>query len=205
MEGLRRLAKFCVWAWAIVVGGFSLILATTSRHGGDVVAGWFGVLIGLVPVCLMFWLRMKRRERWAAIHAEMLAAAGGAAAVAFEHGEDDSGIAVNPGARTVTLLLAGSWKTYPFADVRKWRTTLVRPGQAGFVGGNLGSAVAAMGAEANMRREAAADTGLFVEVRDVDRPKWRVAMRNEAVQARWMEILNQEINESRPEASRALA
>ena len=95
----------------------------------------------------------------------------------------------------VTLLLAGSWKTYSFADVRKWRTTLVRPGQAGFVGGNLGSAVAAMGAEANMRRDAKAETGLFVEVRDIERASWRVAMKDERTQARWMEILQQEINE----------
>jgi hypothetical protein len=46
-----------------------------------------------------------------------------------------------------------------------------------------------------MKRDAAANTGFFVTVRDVDNPKWRIEMRDEATQARWMEILRQEINE----------
>ncbi len=66
------------------------------------------------------------------------------------------------------------------------------------VGGNLASATAALGANLAAERDAKARTGLFVEVRDVDRPRWRVAMRNEAMQARWREILDQQINESRP-------
>jgi hypothetical protein len=43
--------------------------------------------------------------------------------------------------------------------------------------------------------DAAARSGFFVEVRDIDHPRWRIAMKDEAQQARWMEILRQEIKE----------
>lgn len=200
---LQRLLKIFAWGWLVVVGGLALLTFLVSTGGGEHMAALVGILIGCAPLGLMFWAGQARKTRWASVHAEMLAAAGGSA-VAFEHGEEDSGIAVNPKSRTVTLSHAGSWKTYSYDDVRKWRTTLVRPGMVG-AGANMGTALAAVGAEVRMRAEAAADTGLFVDVRDVDRPKWRIAMRSEAVQARWMEILNQEVNESRPASAHAPA
>jgi hypothetical protein len=42
---------------------------------------------------------------------------------------------------------------------------------------------------------AAANTGFFVAVRDVDNPIWRVEMTDAGREARWMEILRQEINQ----------
>ena len=52
--------------------------------------------------------------------------------------------------------------------------------------------------EANARaaKQASANTGLFVLVKDVENPRWRIAMKDEGTQARWMEILRQEVNEA---------
>ena len=191
-----RLIKFLAWSWAVIVGGFGFLLSMYGGRGGPgPIGALLSLAIGAAPLCLLFWLGQQRRAGWAEVHARMLAEAGVAAGSGYEHGEEDSGIAVNRQARTVTLLHAGSWKTYPFSDVRAWKGYKVRPGQSLAVGGNLSSHVAAMGAEARAKQEAAADTGLFVEVRDIDRPRWRVAMKDERAQLRWIELLRQEINE----------
>jgi len=191
-----RLIKALAWTWAVIVGGFGLLVSMFGGHDGPgPIGGLLFVAVGAAPLGLLFWLGQQRRAGWAEVHARMLAEAGVAAGSGYEHAEDDSGIAVNRQARTVTLLNAGQWKTYPFADVRAWKGYKVRPGQTLAVGGNLSSHVAAMGAEARAKQEAAADTGLFVEVRDVDHPRWRVAMKDERAQLRWIELLRQEINE----------
>ena len=203
MDALGRAVKFLVGVWTFFIGGFGLLFC--FFHGpGDGFAAFCVLLVGMAPLALMIWAGQARKARWARARADMLEAAG-VGPGDFHHGEDDSGIALNRSARAVTLLDAGQWKTYPFDDVRGWKAYLARPGQVGAIGGNLGSAVAAMSAEANMKRDAAADTGLFVEVRDIERPRWRVAMKDERTQARWVELLRQEINEGRAEARPAHA
>jgi hypothetical protein len=194
MEALGRVVKYLVGVWTLFVGGTGLLFC--MFHGrGDGFAAFCVLLVGMAPLALLIWAGQARKARWARVHADMIAAAG-IGPGDFQHAEDDSGIALNREARALTLLDAGQWKTYPFDDVRGWKAYLIKPGQAGMVGGNLGSAVAAMSAEANMKRDAKAGTGLFVEVRDVERARWRVAMKDERAQARWMEILRQEINEA---------
>ncbi len=194
MAMLERLIKFAVGCWTLFIGGpCVLFFFVHDRNQGG--AAFAALLAGMAPLAGLMWFLQARRARWRREHGQMLAAAG-VAPGGLEHGEDDSGIAVDPAARTVTLLHAGRWKSYPFADVRRWETSSVRAGM--IVGGNLASATAALGANLAAERDAKARTGLFVEVRDVDRPRWRVAMRNEAMQARWREILDQQINESRP-------
>ena len=203
MDALGRVVKFLVGAWTLCIGGFGLLFCLFHGSGYGF-AAFCVLLVGMAPLALLIRSGNARKARWARVHADMLAAAG-VGPVDFHHGEDDSGIALNRSARTVTLLDAGHWKTYPFDDVRGWKAYLVRPGQVGAMGGNLGSAVAAMSAEANMKRDAKAGTGLFVEVRDIDRARWRVAMNDERTQARWMEILRQEINEGHAAAQPAHA
>lgn len=65
------------------------------------------------------------------------------------------------------LLADGFWKIYLFSDVREWET----------------------------RNGLGKNSGLYVSVKDVDHPKWRIEMKDDGIQARWMEILRQEINE----------
>lgn len=83
----------------------------------------------------------------------------------------------------------GASKTYRYADIRAWDARKETSGKV------VGHSMQAIGVAAAMDREAKLNTGLFVTVRDVDHPQWRVSMKIENVRLRWVEILRQEINE----------
>lgn len=51
--------------------------------------------------------------------------------------------------------------------------------------------IAAAGHNARNARRNRKESGLFISVRDIDRPEWRIDMPNEKNQKRWMEILRQ--------------
>jgi hypothetical protein len=187
--------KIVVWIWTIVVGAMGLGAVTWNRSPSFVL-NWTIFAVGFAPMALMIRSQRRRRAQWNELVARMLDAAGVAPGSGFEHAEDGTAIALNARARTLTLLRDGSWKTYPFADVREWSTRIVTADQY-LVGGSVLGGAAAMSSNASARREAAADSGLFVRVRDVQRPEWRVSMVDRDAQARWMEILDQAINEGR--------
>ena len=196
-----------VLMWTFIVGGMAAIgflVMLFSRGHEQAGLSLFMLIIGFAPLTLLIRSNRARKARWDALHSQMLAAAGVPKGSTHEHSEGDSAIAVNPQARTVTLMAGDVWKTYAFADVRGWSSNLVRAGRY-LVGGSALGGAAALSANASARREAAAESGLFVEVRDIGQPKWRVAMSNAQLQARWMEILRQEINESHTVAGHALA
>ena len=65
------------------------------------------------------------------------------------------------------------------------------------MGGGLAGGLVAGAASLGAAARAAAETGFFVKVRDVDNPEWRVSMDQKADRDRWSEILEQEINERR--------
>lgn len=110
----------------------------------------------------------------------------------------NTGIAVDPAKQIVRLKEGKAVAEYPFSQVRGWRTNLssggdiIHAGGTGFAGLNAG--MAAAGHNARNARENRKASGLFVSVRDIDRPEWRIDMPNEKNQKRWMEILRQTIN-----------
>lgn len=146
-------------------------------------------LMGWAPTVPLVWFSIHRASKREAAHKAMLQEAGVAQGSGFDHAEADTGIAINKQAKTLSLLIGGFHKTYPYSDIREWQATKETPGVV--VGGTL----AAAGAAAAMAAQAAANTGFFVTVRDVDNPKWRIAMKDVAMQARWMELMRQEVNE----------
>lgn len=85
----------------------------------------------------------------------------------------------------------GVMKTYRFQDVREWSINDVKAGRVFAVGF---AALSAMGENARANAAAAADSGLFVTVRDIERPEWHIQM-NRTQQKKWFEILRQSINE----------
>ena len=203
----RFIVTFAVWAWTLIVGGMAAAGswgALFSSGPGPARLWLFMLLIGFGPLALLIRSGRARKARWEALHSQMLAAAGVSKGAAHEHSEQGSAIAVNSRARTVTLLAGEVWKTYAFADVRGWSSKLVRADQY-LVGGSALGGAAALSANASARRDAAAESGLFVEVRDMGHPKWRVAMSDVLAQERWMEILRHEINESHAGGAHALA
>lgn len=106
-----------------------------------------------------------------------------------------SGIAVAPDQKLLKLRSEGKTKEYNFADVRSWESNLQSGGMAVHGGSSL-SGASNVGA-ANLGRSIAnrRASGLFVLTRDVDNPRWRVEMLGIREQSKWMEILQQSINE----------
>ncbi|QJE02531.1 DUF4755 domain-containing protein [Massilia forsythiae] len=150
--------------------------------------------VGWAPAGFLAWFAMNRAKRRQALHQQMLAAIGVAGDRGFDHAEEGTGIALNQAKRVVAVLADGSYREYRYEQVRQWS---IREERAGAVVPAFGvaSGVAAAGANARMARDALANTGLFLTVKDVDRPGWRVAMKDARTRERWMELLRQEINE----------
>lgn len=182
---------FVAIPWALVVGGLGLIGLFSNVDVPKLVSLIF-LAVGFGP---FFWVRRNRGKMAEAntAHAAMLASAGVAPGAGFDHSEGGSAVAVNRQAKTLSLRIGEKWKAYPFADVRGWEANKERAGQV--VASNLTGAMASLGPNLRASRDAAAATGLFVTVRDIENPKWRIAMGDSSTQARWMEILRQSINE----------
>jgi len=176
--------------WTLLFGGMGLVSLLVGNPNGGPWQSLLMLAIGFGPLALIIRKSKRRQAESDAVHARMLAAAGVAPGTGCDHGEDGTGVAINRVARTLTLRIGEQWKTYPFSDIREWETSLQRAGQV--VAGSL----AALGANDRARHYANEMTGLFVTVRDIDNARWRIAMSDTNVQARWMEILRQAIKES---------
>ena len=151
-------------------------------------------LIAAAPAVLLIWYLGKRASNRQAAHAAMLQSVGVAQGTGCDHAEGDSGIAINKQANTLTMRVGGHTKTYAFDDVRTWEWVKERAGEVVGTGNFMGNTAAA-GANWRAAKAAAANTGFFVTVRDVDNPRWRIEMKDTGTQARWMELLRQELNE----------
>ena len=110
----------------------------------------------------------------------------------YVHVAGGTGIAVDPYNETIRLRLGKLDQTYPFSDVRGWRTNLATGGDILLPG--ISTAIAVAGANLRVARENRKNTGLFVSVRDIENPEWRIEMPDEKNQKRWMEIMRQSIN-----------
>lgn len=147
-----------------------------------------------MPTGALVWFVLRRAGQREKLHRAMLDSAGVAQGTGFDHAEDGTGIALNRSKRELALLADGEWRTYGYEQIREWA---IQSQQAGTVVAGFGvvNGISAAGASARMAREAKANTGLFLTVKDLERPQWRVAMKEPMVRARWMELLRQEINE----------
>jgi len=153
--------------------------------------GVFALAVGAGPAVAIWWTQKKARESWEREFTEFAKVA-----PRFIHAEDLSGIALDPVAKVVYLGSDRLTKAYPFEDVREWDARHEKAGE--IVGaGNLISATNALGANMRASRNAAANTGLFLRVRDTDAAEWRISMKRKKDRDRWFEILTQAIREGR--------
>lgn len=113
----------------------------------------------------------------------------------YSHMEGHTGIALVPDERVIRLKNGPFIKQYTFADVRAWRVNSQSGGGIINTSTNLASSVAAASANSRIRRENQQASGLFVQMRDIDMPEWRIDMPSQQQQARWMEIMRQLIND----------
>lgn len=158
----------------VIIGALMLLL-----HG------IFGTLGGLVGLGLIIWgiaLMVKSHNKIETNNATF-------AGAAHSFANKGTGIGIYPDKRTLLLMQDKKQKEYSFADIRRWEINLQ-------TGGNVvGQGVAVAAANFHAARENTKASGLFVEVRDIDHPVWRINMLKKSDQQRWMEILRQFINE----------
>lgn len=134
----------------------------------------------------------------------------------YKYAWDGTGIAVDQANSCLHLLARFNGipvaKTYPLSDVRSWRfemPELVLERGGAVIGGGLVGASHNLGhgigqAITNSVRESRVieNTGLFVDVRDIDHPQWFIKFRSRTPHdkstqmelRRWMEILAQHVN-----------
>jgi hypothetical protein len=182
-----------MWFLWVVVLIWGLVLSTAVAFASGFMGKLGTVLLAWAPLALLAWYVIARslgRER---LHTAMLSSLGIQEGLGLDHAEDGTGIAVNPKAKTVGLLADGVYQSYGYDKIREWASNEERA--SGVVGVGVQGAIGAAGANIRAAREAAANTGLFVTVKDVGRPLWRVVMKDKAKRAQWVELLQQEINE----------
>jgi hypothetical protein len=151
------------------------------------------LLMSWGPLALLIFFTVLNLRLQSTRYRNLLKTAGNANGTGWNHHERDTGIAINPVARTVSLLSGSLIKTYAYADIRHWESQSHKAGRV--IGIGLQAGMAAVGENARAARKAAEASGFFIEVRDVDHALWHIAMVAPALQARWMEIFRQEINE----------
>lgn len=184
MRALMKLMWVLSGLWAFFLGIAGLLLFFAKSPG----AGFLVLLIAAAPIFLV-WRWSKSHQASAEKHLrEMIGLTEGSGYLFASGVESACGIALNPATRKIALIEAGVRKAYSFDDIREWQTIHETAGQV--IGGGLQGAVANIGANST----AAARSGLFITVRDIDRPKWRIVMPQKE-HARWMEIMRQVVNE----------
>lgn len=146
------------------------------------------LLIAIVPAA---WHALHVLPTWllGGAEREALAASEG---LRFKHFWGGTGIALDLERRELILLAGRHWKRHPMGQVRTWERRV----QTGGLVYGTGLAVVAANVTAAANNKAA--TGLFIEVRDHEHPKWRVAFPPHRVDrelSRWMELLRQAVNE----------
>jgi len=100
-----------------------------------------------------------------------------------------TGIAISPERCIVKLKEKSMEKEYPFEMIRSWESNLQVGGFA--VGSGINVASHNLGQSMANKRA----SGLFVHTKDIENTTWRIAMLDKREQAKWMEILQQCINE----------
>ena len=107
-----------------------------------------------------------------------------------------TGIAISPEMGVVKLKEKSKVKEYPLNMIRSWESNLQTGGMAVHGGSSLVGAsnvgAANLGQSIANRRA----SGLFVYTKDIENTVWRVEMFSKNDQAKWMEILQQTINET---------
>jgi len=166
--------------WQLIIAAILLVLSVFS---GD-----YGPLAIAVPLALWGLFSISAKNSLKAYN-EVTADAN---TVGYQYSfySNGTGIAVATDKKSLKLQVKGKTKEYPFEMIRSWETNIQ-------TGGNVvgtGFAVAAnnmAAAKANIR-----NSGLFVYTKDIDNVEWRIEMLKKVDQAKWMEILRQNINES---------
>jgi hypothetical protein len=146
--------------------------------------------IPLVIDLILVYVKSRNAKKVDTVRSEIAKIVGNSK---FIHIEKDTAIALNLDQKEVLLGKPGLMKNYTYADIREWTVKEQVAGTA--VGIGVMGSIAVAGSNSSAQQDAMANTGLFIRVKDIDHPEWRVSMFQKADRNRWFEILTQEINE----------
>jgi hypothetical protein len=193
----NALIKFIVaLMWAMLGVPLSFI-ATGSNF-------YLCLLAALAPIALTLWSKRRGDAIANKRFDELLRLAGMPRTDGLNHLEMGTGIAIDRGQRKILLVAGKAAKAYSFDDIRSWEGRKGRGGGRA-VGYGMQGALAAGASNLSDARQADQETGFHLKMRDMERAEWRISMFIDADRARWTEILQQAVNESRTEARNAHA
>lgn len=163
---------------------------------------WFLLLVAIAGLAI-WYMKMKKDDKWAYEQDQWLSSA------KYKHLWEGYGIAVDVEGKQVHLrgFCKGEpiERAYPFSDVRSWRYCISNTNVTTTATGL--AAVSALGDTLSAVRNDAKETGLFIRVKDIDVPEWKIGFKRssdlEIVLQQWMETLEQTINVDVPASSTA--
>jgi Domain of unknown function (DUF4755) len=111
----------------------------------------------------------------------------------YKHIHEKTGIAIDTDKQEVHLKVDDHYKVYKYNEIRTWESSLSTGGQV------YGKGLSVIAANVSTARQNANSTGLFIKVKDIDFPEWKISFPLKSAKNdmnRWMEILSQTVNES---------
>lgn len=147
--------------------------------------GAINALLLCLPFIILLYCRYFLHRRKMTQFQEFVNNNGGAQYISYVN---FTGIAINSSSNRIFLASCGDLAEHPFSDVRSFEKKEAKGRQV--VGGGM------QGAGANIGEAiwAADNTGIFVFVKDVNRPVWHVRFQKKHDINRWFEILQQNIS-----------
>jgi Domain of unknown function (DUF4755) len=119
----------------------------------------------------------------------------------YKHVFSNTAIALNKKQRKVILASGGSMKSYDFSQIKSWKYEMYDSGPTYGTGADGLSQAIRVTAEGMKYNNA--NSGLFIRVKDVEFPEWRIAFnfadtKKPAKQEmlKWMEIFDQFVNQN---------
>ncbi|MEQ8378221.1 DUF4755 domain-containing protein [Parvibaculum sp.] len=150
----------------------------------------FFIIVGVVAVAAIVISGNAKKKSADRVSGIVEKAFGGAAKYKFSG--PDTGVAMPSDLKQILLVSPYSEKTYAVDQIRSHEIRdkeIVE--QRRRERGNIVSDFRANQLEAEDRQRAKESFGLFVTVKDVDHPEWRVAIDSAVERKKWNEILNQ--------------
>lgn len=174
------------------IGFFAYIVGNAMWESGPKI---IGVLLMLWAAWLAFRVLVPKADGSGKVGADVRDAI---EPLQYKSMFNSTAIGIDPERKLLHLFQNKNYKVYSFADIRSWSANIQTGGQMIGGGGNLGNALAMTAANVRNQRDNAENTGFFIEVRDIDFPKWKIDFPADvkANHARWMEIFRQYVNES---------
>lgn len=111
----------------------------------------------------------------------------------YKHLHGKTGIAIDTDKQEVHLKDRSNYKIYKYNEIRTWESSLNTGGQI------YGTGLNVIAANLATARQNADSTGLFIKVKDIDFPEWKISFPLKSAKNdlnRWMEILRQTLNEA---------